>query len=276
MLSSKFSDFIRLWMLFCSTVLALLLNGLSIASANAGPLQLRLEQFPDWRSPPVLQSAKADLYYPEWMSGRWKVTSTLVDLAAPLTPTIVTPGFEDSQKLLQKPVTFTVKFGPAPAVTQPIPSSPFPVGTVSSKNDTAPKIVADRTYNGMSLATALLGKDVVREIKIDPRSPNRQIAFFQNGQQLITQISNRGVETPSSSEFVSSELYQQFFSNDVQIYLNQVENTISYRLKTSDPPCIEADQVTAIYLSPQDPDYFKAKTQPVTLYRYRLQFEALR
>jgi hypothetical protein len=276
MLSDKRSDFIRLWTLFCSTVLALVLNGLPIPSASAGPLQTRLEQFPDWRSPPMLQTAKDDLYYPEWMSGHWEITSTLVDLAAPLAPTIVTPGFEDSQKLLQKPVTFLVRFGPAPAIAQPIiPSSPFPVGTISSSNAT-PQIVADRIYNSMSLATALLGKDIVRAIEIDPRSPNRQVAFFQNGQQLITQISKRGVETPSPSAFVSSELYQQFFSNDAQIYLNQVENTIAYRLKSIDPPSIEAEQVTAIYLSPQDPDYFKAKTHPVTLYRYRLQFEALR
>ena len=33
-----------------------------------------------------------------------------------------------------------------------------------------------------------------------------------------------------------------------------------------------ADQITAIYLSPQDPDYFKAKGQPVALYRYQLSF----
>jgi hypothetical protein len=275
MRSYKFSDFIRLGTLCCSIVLALFLNGLPIAAASAGPLQLRLEQFPDWRSPPLLQPAKDDLYYPQWMSGHWEVTSTLIDLAAPLAPTIITPGFEDSQALLQKPVTFAVKFSAVPAVAQRIPSSPFPVGTISPSPNTS-QIVADRTYNGMSLATALLGKDVVQSIKIDPRSPNRQIAFFQNGQQLMTQISKRGIETPSSSEFVSSELYQQFFSNDVQIYLNQVENTIAYRLKTIDPPSVEADQVTAIYLSPQDPDYFKAKTRPVTLYRYRLRFEALR
>jgi hypothetical protein len=274
MLSSKVFEFRRLWILFSVTVLALLLNGFPITSANAGPLQTRLEQFPDWRSPPLLQPAKNDLYYPNWMSGDWQVTSTLVDLAAPLAPTIVTPGFEASQKLLQKPVTFAVRFGTAPAIAQPMPSSTFSVGTISPSK-TTPQIVADRTYNGMSLATALLGKDVVQAIKIDPRSPNRQLALFQNGQRLVTQISDRGIETPSLSEFISSELYQQFFSSEAQIYLNQVENTIAYHLTSTDPPAIEADQVTAIYLSPQDPDYFKAKTQPVTLYRYRLQFEAL-
>jgi hypothetical protein len=33
-----------------------------------------------------------------------------------------------------------------------------------------------------------------------------------------------------------------------------------------------ANQVTAIYLSPQDPDYFAAGGRPVGLYRYRLEF----
>nr|WP_319592620.1 hypothetical protein [Zarconia navalis] len=33
---------------------------------------------------------------------------------------------------------------------------------------------------------------------------------------------------------------------------------------------VTADRVTAIYLSPQDPDYFKAQDRPVALYRYRL------
>jgi hypothetical protein len=261
---------IHRWIFLFGAVLVFCINGLLIPSAHAEALQTRLEQFPDWRSPPILAPAKGDLYYPSWMAGNWKVTSTLIDLAAPLAPTVVTPGFDTSQTLLQKPVTFLVRFGFAPALPKPVLRSPFPVGTV---NPSDIKIVADRAYNGMNLATALLGEDIVRSIKIDPRSPNRQIALFQNGQQLVTQISKRGSETPSSEKFVSSELYQQFFSSETQVYLNQVENTIAYHLKSIDPPKIEADQVTAIYLSPQDPDYFRANTQPVTLYRYRLQFE---
>ncbi|MGJ3251150.1 MAG: DUF6816 family protein [Elainellaceae cyanobacterium] len=31
--------------------------------------------------------------------------------------------------------------------------------------------------------------------------------------------------------------------------------------------------MTAIYLSPQDPDYFKANGHPVALYRYRYRLE---
>jgi hypothetical protein len=47
-----------------------------------------------------------------------------------------------------------------------------------------------------------------------------------------------------------------------------------------DRPAIIAEQVTAIYLSPQDPNYFEAidpeslfgQPRPVALYRYRLEF----
>jgi hypothetical protein len=244
------------------------LSGPLTLTASAGTLQSRLAQFPNWRSPPILQPAKGDLYYPDWMAGNWQVTSTLTDLAAPLAPAVITPGFETSQKLLEQPVTFSVRFEPAIAALPP--RSPFPVGTVRTDS---PKIVADRAYNGMSLATALLGQDVVQSIEVDPRSPNRQLARFKSGQRLVTQISDRGVETPSNTEFISSELYQQIFRSETQLYLNQVENTIAYRWISTEPEHIEADQVTAIYLSPQDPDYFKAKAQPVTLYRYRLRFE---
>ena len=260
---------IRLRIVLLGVIFIFCISGLSSLTANAGPLQSRLDQFPNWRSPPTLQPASGDLYYPDWMAGDWKVTSTLVDLAAPLAPVVVTPGFETSQKLLQQPVTFVVRFELA-RVAQVVPRSPFPVGTVIAA---PPKIVADRAYNGMSLATALLGQNVVQSIEIDPRSPNRQLALFQNGQRLTTQISDRGFEMPSDTEFVSSELYQQIFRSETQIYINQVENTIAYHRISTEPEQIEADQVTAIYLSPQDPDYFKARAKPVTLYRYRLWFE---
>jgi hypothetical protein len=237
-------------------------------TAIAGSLQARLDQFPNWRSPPMLQPARGDLYYPDWFAGQWQVTSTLVDLVAPLAPDIVTPGFEANQKTLNQPITFPVQFGPEPVQISALPQLPFPVGQILP----AQGIVADRVYNGMSLADALLGKAILKSIKVDPQSPNRQIALFHNGQQLVTRISDRATETPSDGNFVSSELYQQEFRSSTQIYFNQVENTIAYHRVAGKPPVIEADQVTAIYLSPQDSDYFKTKDRPVTLYRYRLHF----
>ncbi len=260
---------IRLRIVLLGIIFIFCMSGFLPLTANAGPLQSRLDQFPNWRSPPTLEPANEDLYYPDWMVGDWQVTSTLIDLAAPLAPAIITPGFEASQKLLQQPVTFTVRFEPS-QIPLSAPRSPFPTRTVSAAS---PKIVANRVYNGMSLATALLGQDVVESIEIDPRSPNRQLALFKNGQRLTTQISDRGVETSSDTDFASSELYQQIFRSETQIYINQVENTIAYHWIPTEPEQIEADQVTAIYLSPQDPDYFKALAKPVTLYRYRLRFE---
>ncbi len=265
----------RLRTLLVSVILVFCANGLIPSVAYAGPLQTRLEQFPDWRSPPLLQPAKGDLYYPDWMAGKWNVTSTLTDLAAPLAPAIASPGFEANQKLLQQPVTFPVQFEPekwSAAAPLPMPRSPFPVGVATPRTL---GIVADRAYNGMSLAEATLGKEILQSIKVDPRSPNRQVALFENGQSLTTEIGDRGFENPSEREFVSSELYLQTFRSGTQIYFNRVENTTAYQRVSLDPPRVEANQVTAIYLSPQDPDYFKAKDHPVALYRYRLRFSRL-
>ena len=59
------------------------------------------------------------------------------------------------------------------------------------------------------------------------------------------------------------------------VYLNEVENTTVYR-KRSDPNFpIAGDQITAIYLSPKDPNYFQAQGRPVALYRYQLSFSPL-
>ncbi|NEO86218.1 MAG: hypothetical protein F6J87_18465, partial [Spirulina sp. SIO3F2] len=53
-----------------------------------------------------------------------------------------------------------------------------------------------------------------------------------------------------------------------QVYINDVETTTHYHQLTTLQ--IDAEQITAIYLSPQDPDYFQAGEQPVALYRYQL------
>jgi len=52
------------------------------------------------------------------------------------------------------------------------------------------------------------------------------------------------------------------------VYLNLVETTTKYEL--INPDYIQGKQVTAIYLSPQDPDYFIAFDLPVALYYYTL------
>jgi hypothetical protein len=259
----------RVWMVL-GLLIFMLLGGLTPNRvAQAGALQTRLDQFPNWRSQPTLPAAQGDLYYPDWLAGEWNVTSTLVEVVSPLAPELMTPGFKSNQRQLGKAVAFPVRFNLSTAISPP---NLFPVGLVSPQ--VLPQgIVADRAYNSTSLTKALMGKDVLESVQVDARSPNRQVARFRNGQELITQISDRDTETTAKHEFISSELYQQEFRSATQIYLNQVENTIAYRQVSADPPRIEANQVTAIYLSPQDPDYFKAHQQPVALYRYHMSFE---
>ncbi|NET09946.1 MAG: hypothetical protein F6K16_35640, partial [Symploca sp. SIO2B6] len=93
----------------------------------------------------------------------------------------------------------------------------------------------------------------------------------------ISTVTRRATEAPTANDFLTTELFQQFFRGErPSVYLNQVENTTAYHYSrdgAGEHPTMTADQITAIYLSPQDPDYFKAGDAPVALYRYHLIFE---
>ncbi|SRR5579883_1335501 len=250
------------------------------ATVQAGPLTDRLAAFPDWDSKPAVQPAEGDLEYPSWLAGNWTMTSTLVDLVAPLAPDVVSPGFNDNQRFLNQAIACEVRF---------VPSSGLPInrGLISLlplKGLVKIPVVSDRAFNGFNLAKAYLG-DSVLAVNVDPRSPNRQMTLLQGGRQLISVVTARAVETPAPDRFVTTELFQQVFRGVPNPYLNQVETTTAYQRLASpadaadgsegaapDGPAIVADQVTAIYLSPQDPQYFKAGDRPAALYRYRLEF----
>ncbi|MBD1887774.1 DUF6816 family protein [Coleofasciculus sp. FACHB-SPT9] len=236
----------------CFLILGLLLWG---GEAQAGVLADRLAQFPHWDSKPPVSAAKGDLVYPDWMEGTWNVTSTLVDLVAPLAPEIVTPGFESNRRQLNQPVNFPVRFKNQDAIA------------VSTKGKNQP-VVADRAFNGLSIGKAYLGDRAILSVKVDPNSPNRQVTLLRGDRQLVSIVTSRGTETLAPDRFIATEVSQQVFRGTPQPYFNIVETTTAYQWIHSS---IEADQVTAIYLSPQDPDYFKAVDQPVALYRYQLQ-----
>ncbi|WP_299410322.1 DUF6816 family protein [Acaryochloris sp. IP29b_bin.148] len=241
--------------------------------AIASPLAERLSTFPEWQGKPVLKPATGSLIYPDWFLGDWQVTSTLVDMAAPLAPQLVTPGYADNQEHLNEPVTFKVRFieEPTPIRTKVLAGA-SPWELLSRK----PSVIADLVFNGRSLAAAYLGDDAVKQVTIDPRFPNRQTTVLKQDRQLISTISDRNTEfNPKTDTWIASELFQQEFRSNTQIYLNQVENTTAYRYINTLPAQIDADQVTAIYLSPQDPDYFQAFNQPVALYRYHLVLTAI-
>ncbi|BDI17545.1 hypothetical protein ANSO36C_33470 [Nostoc cf. commune SO-36] len=232
--------------------------------AFAGELAERLANFPQWEKLTSVQPASGDLVYPEWMAGDWQVTSTLVDLAAPLAPKIVTPGFEGNRRQLNQPVSFVVRF---------VKEKPHTTGlNILPKIDNkSPILVADRAFNSLNLARAYLGDEGVLSVKVDPDSPNRQITFLRSSRQLVSIVTARATETTSDG-IITTEVFQQLFKGGSRPYLNSVESTTAYHKLSTSNPAIEADQVTAVYLSPQDPDYFQAASQPVALYRYSLEF----
>lgn len=194
------------------------------------------------------------------MAGTWSVMSILTEQIAPLAPNIVTPGFEDNQKYLNQAIAFQVRFGSEYATSSQ--------GFFSAFKSSSPVVVADRAYNGTQIAEAYLGNDHVYQVKIDPDNPNQQITFLKGERKLISQITGRGREIPDHNQFIATEVTQQLFRSPARIYLNEVETTSHYRLL--DARNISAEQITAIYLSPQDPDYFTAGDRPVALYRYHL------
>lgn len=97
------------------------------------------------------------------------------------------------------------------------------------------------------------------------------MTLLRGARQLVSVVAGRMTEM-SNGEFITTEVFQQLFRGTPRPYFNEVESTTAYRQLDSTNPAIEANQVTAVYLSPQDPDYFAAGSQPVALYRYRLEF----
>ncbi len=256
----------------CLVMLIFLLWG---HGAQAGPLVDRLAQFPSWEGKPPVSLAKADLVYPAWMEGNWTVTSTLVDQVAPLAPAVVTPGFESNRRHLNEPVSFAVRFGAVREVPREVRDSFLPIIQASKKAITAtkvniPEIVADRAFNGLSIAKAYLGDTAIQSVKVDPMSPNRQVTTLRTGRQLISIVTGRASEIPAPDQFVATEVSNQVFRGTSQLYFNLVETTTAYQRLLAPSLTVEADQITAVYLSPQDADYFKALDRPVALYRYQL------
>lgn len=255
-------------------VLVLLFWG---SEAQAGELADRLAQYPHWESKPPVTAAEGDLVYPDWMEGAWQVTSTLVDQVAPLAPEIVTPGFDSNRRYFNEPISFLVRFQAVSPSLAGISDRFVPLKTQNGLRPTAltklktSEVVADRAFNGLNIARAYLGDRTIQSVKVDPDSPNRQITFLRTGRQLISIVTGRASEIPAPDRFIATEVSNQIFRGTSQPYFNQVETTTAYQLVKSSNVAIEADQVTAVYLSPQDPDYFKAFDRPVALYRYRLE-----
>ncbi|MBD2137465.1 hypothetical protein H6F32_07670 [Anabaena sp. FACHB-1237] len=261
---------LKLLLQTCLIFLILLGNN----QALAGELSEHLNKFPQWEKLTSVKLPEGDLLYPDWMAGTWKVTSTLIDLAAPLAPDIVTPGFESNRSQLNVPISFVVRFIKVKTSNYPLRIIP-PIQNNLLRNDSE-ILVADRAFNSLNITRAYLGDETVLAVKIDPQSPNRQITFLRHERQLVSHVIGRATETSIDGKFITAEVFQQLFKGGSVPYFNTVESTTAYSQVPNSHAGITADQVTSVYLSPQDPDYFKAGLHPVALYRYHLKFAKLR
>jgi hypothetical protein len=254
-----------------SSIVAIFVWLSSSQVAMAGALSQRMADFPQWQSQPQIGKLEGQLIYPEWFKGRWLATSTLLEQIAPLAPDLITPGFDRNQTYLDRPIEFKVQFIPLevkPPATSLL-NLPRPNRSIDT-NDPA-KIVPDRAYNGYNISIAYLGNDKVRSVKVDPQNPTKQITQLEGDRQLVSIVTGFAKEQPNPNNFIATELSQQIFRSDTQIYLNTVETTTNYQFSIVPIPKITATQITAIYLSPQDPEYFRALNKPVALYKYQLE-----
>ncbi len=233
----------------------------SPGSAIAESLANRIDRFPDWSHQAQLPAAAGDLVYPDWFAGTWQVTSTLVELVAPLGPQLVAPGYASQRDRQHLPVQFPVRF---------VRHLPLRADGLPQLQRQVP-VVADRAFNGLAIAKAYLGEAAVKFATVPPGDPNRQLIGLASGRELRSQVTGRASSQPTDDRFLASEISRQIFRRPSSIYVNQVEILTDYHRVSDDR--LEAKQVTAIYLSPRDPMYFQAGDRPVALYRYRLELE---
>jgi hypothetical protein len=231
---------------------------------GGGSLRERLASYPQWTHPAKSQKADGDLAYPTWFQGDWEATCTLTEAIAPQAPEVNSPGFAGNLTLLDKPVTFDVRFIQRRSQRRSLPALPAPT-----------EIVADRAYNGLNIARAYLGAELVSNVQVDPKNPNRQITTLRDQRQLISSIPARATEQPGPQDFITAERFQQVFRGQGNPYLNQVEITTAYHHQPKLDPPILADQITAVYLSPQDGDYLKVGDRPIAIYKYRLELRSM-
>jgi hypothetical protein len=226
-------------------------------SALAATLQQRITDFSRWSLATNLLT-EGELTYPQWFAGEWQATSILREQVAPLAPDVVTPGFDRNQANINRSYQFRVRFGSATTTV---------AAGIRVERESG-RIVADRTFNGEQIVNAYLGANAVKSIQTSDQPQVTQVTKLSNGTELRSTVTGYLSESLGPDVFATIEIDQQIFQGKTT-YLNIVETTTNYRLVGKHH--IQADQVTAIYLSPQDPDYFRALQRPVALYRYTLE-----
>lgn len=239
-------------------------NIFNVNPSWATNLEKHMNKFPHWNNQISLAAPQQELIYPDWFKGTWEVTNILKEQIAPLAPKFETPGFSQNAAYIDQRVIFTVQF--IPVNINQNQDNFFP-----NKINNKMVIIADRVFNSRAITRAYLGEKNVQNVIVNSNNSTEQITKFSQNNELISTVIGRETENINEQEFITSEITRQFFRRPGNVYINFVETTTRYKLLDSNH--IEAQQYTAVYLSPQDPDYFLAFNQPVALYSYELNLE---
>lgn len=129
----------------------------SVRSLRAGSLDATRDLAPGMRAPTssIARASygreSADVYYPEWALARWRVTSTLRNVVAPLGPELFSPGRNGTRSLetarvdVGKPLVYEVRW----------------------RRTADGRVVVDRPYNVGSITRASMGSKAVQGCEED-------------------------------------------------------------------------------------------------------------
>ncbi|WP_287129791.1 DUF6816 family protein [Candidatus Cyanaurora vandensis] len=227
-----------------------LLGLLTGCTANPDSLAQRVAQFPDYRQP-AYSLTSPDLFYPDWFEGRWRLTSVLEAVEAPLGVEYTNPtNFARSQTERGEPVVYYVRF----------------------YRDDQGRVIADRVFNTISAIQASQGAKSVIEVLLAADQPDRQTIRLSGNRRGELYITRRHSERPNPQEFATLEFYRQVLGSLGRIpNTKDVETTTLYQQSTQTR--ITASQLIAVFLVPTDERYFNSNGRAVTAYRYRLRLD---
>ncbi|BBN14155.1 hypothetical protein MPTK1_6g09330 [Marchantia polymorpha subsp. ruderalis] len=200
-----------------------------------------------------------DIYYPAFFEGTWNCYSTLIQ--------VTTPQGEDkadrrsvefSRKQLGYAVPYQVRFTPFEG-----------------------RVICDRLFTTTSLVEATVGKNVIEEGQWSPQQPNRLVLLLKGGTKVENLVTKRSAEYFQVDQFDTSEFSKQVFDNsaikDGPPTVKASLNLTRYHWDTAAPVVtkMEAIQKVSIFAVPMEGMEMFNTTTPVTVYKYRIEFERI-
>ncbi len=233
-----------------------------------------------WPGPSL--AYQRQLYYPSWLFGEWRVTSTLKAFTTPRGERFV-PGraAEAAAEDLNKPVTFAARFYSTLPDTR---ENGLRVALGLLPRDA---IIADRAFNTESLTNASIAAapgtppdapPAVRAVEYDPReSPDALRVTYTGGRRAELFLSGMRTDpVPEDGAYAPPVFRTAECSRQTTVGARSVDvrdYQILSRFERLSPSRVRMRQRVGIYLTAQAPLYFEAINVAVAIYDYDLEME---